>query len=274
MALLLGAGLLCPAAQAQPQVVCCFRITVELTGHVEASYTKVDPNDSQGQYKYRWDGAARGLGHLQGSSGFQTDRGVAIGFLDEENYVKDSEGRPQDRTDAGCSQGEPVISRRDEFIKTRHDYPYIFLGRHGGFAFGNPFQQWELKCGSLDTYSYSDLRQGNLDFPGQRQFFDSTSIRRGLSLSARALAKGRSQTITCYEHSSPPAIPTRRTRGFFAVSVTIVRFPADDLKRQQRRLAALVGKLDVFNNKGRPMDILDEDFFEGKRVPGNGCHTG
>jgi hypothetical protein len=274
MALLLGAGLLCPAAEARPDV-CCFRITVELTGQVEANYTKVDPTDSQGSYDYTWNGAARGLGHLQGSSGFQTDRGVETGFLDEQNFVTNSEG-PRDSSDPDCKPGQETGSARDVFIKTRHGYPNIFLGGHGGFGFGPPFIGWELKCSSLDTESNGDLRQGNPDFPGQRQFFDSTSIsaRRGLSLSARQLAKGHTQTVTCYEHSSPRAIPTRRTIGFFAVMVTIVRFPADDLKHQQRRLTAFVGTRDEFTPMGRPMDRTAFKFFNGKPVPGNGCHTG
>jgi hypothetical protein len=214
-----------------------------------------------------------GLAHLTGSE-LQTDRGVAAGHLEETNMVTDSEGRPRDNSDRGCSQGDPVVSS-DAFVKTRPRYPDIFLGKHGGYGLGNPFVGWELKCGSLDTESLGDLEQGNPEFPGQRQFFDSSSIRRGLSLSARQLAKGRSQKVTCYEHSSPPAQPRRRTLGFFAVTVTIVHFPADDLKRQQHRLAGFVGKFPtVLFDKSRPIDGAEQKFFDGQRVPGNGCHTG
>lgn len=281
MALLLGAWLFSPAAQARPRISCCFRTTVELTGRVEAFYTKVDPIDSQGQYSYTWEGAARGLAHLTRISDLkelQTDRGVATGRLEETNMVTNSDG-PRDGSDPGCSQGDPVLTS-DLFVKTRRRWPLIVLD-HGGFSFGNPFEGWELKCGSLDTESFGDLEQGNPDFPGQRQFFDGTSIARGLSLSARALAKGRSQKVTCYEHSSPPAeprppsAPRRRTTGFFAVTVTIVPFPADDLKHQQRRLAGFVGKFPaVLFDKNRPIEIAQEKFFDGERVPGNGCHTG
>jgi hypothetical protein len=274
MALFLGACFISPAAQARPRISCCFRTTVELTGHVEAFYSKVDPTDSQGQYAYTWEGEAHGLAHLTRISDLkelQTDRGVASGRLEETNMVTNLDG-PRDGSDPGCSDGDPVLTS-DAFEKTRRRYPDLFLGPRGGFSYGNPFVGWELKCGSLDGESFGDLEQGNPDFPSQRQFFDSTSIKRGMSLSAKALAKGRSQKVTCYEHSSPPAQPRRRSVGFFAVTITIVPFPADDLKHQQRRLAAFVGKVPPFHNS-RPLDVAQQKFFDGERVPRNGCHTG
>jgi hypothetical protein len=37
IALLLGAALFSPAAQAQPRTVCCFRVTVEVSGAAQAT---------------------------------------------------------------------------------------------------------------------------------------------------------------------------------------------------------------------------------------------
>src|SRR5437588_4911143 len=65
MASLVGAAFLSPAAQARSQSVCCFRVTVEVTGEAHARYTRVHPTDDDGLYAYLWDGTAYGLAHLQ-----------------------------------------------------------------------------------------------------------------------------------------------------------------------------------------------------------------
>jgi len=41
-ALLLGTALFSPAAQARPLTVCCFRVTVEVSGAAQATYHRVD----------------------------------------------------------------------------------------------------------------------------------------------------------------------------------------------------------------------------------------
>src|SRR3954447_9447126 len=88
MILFAATALVSPAAQARPHETCCFRITVEVTGEAQAQYTRVDPTDDQGKYFYKWDGTAYGLAHFQGS-GLVTDRGVAAGYLEEQNGVTD-----------------------------------------------------------------------------------------------------------------------------------------------------------------------------------------
>jgi len=271
-ALLAGAALGSPAAQARPTTVCCFRITVEVSGEAQALYTKVDRIDSQGSYDYLWGGTAYGLAHLQGS-GLETDRGVAAGYLQELNKVTDGDGLPRDRTDPGCSQGEPTVSSQLGLGKTRRGSPYITLGPHGGLSFDRPFENWELNCGSLATETFYDLRdEGNADWSAPREFFSSSHIN---GLSAGKLAKGRSQEVTCVEQSRPPAIPTMVSRGFYAVSIKIVPFPAGDLKHQQERLTGFLGKSRTADQWARtPTHKLGDEFFAGKKVPGNGCHKG
>jgi hypothetical protein len=56
--------------------------------------------------------------------------------------------------------------------------------------------------------------------------------------------------------------------GFSAVSVKIVPFPGTDLEHQQRRLAGFLGK------GIKSIAKLADDFFAGRRTPGNGCHRG
>ena len=83
MALMLGAALFSPAAQAGPRTVCCFRVTVEVSGAAQATYHRIDKTDSQGNYDYGWEGTAYGLAHLQGSA-LRTDRGLGAGYLREQ----------------------------------------------------------------------------------------------------------------------------------------------------------------------------------------------
>jgi hypothetical protein len=72
IALLLGAALFSPAAQARPLTVCCFRVTVEVSGEAQATYTRVDKTDSQGDYDYTWGptgsrtSKARPFGQIEG----------------------------------------------------------------------------------------------------------------------------------------------------------------------------------------------------------------
>jgi hypothetical protein len=266
---LAGAGLVSPAAQARPQETCCFRITVEVTGQAEAQYRRVDPTDDQGNYDYEWDGTAYGLAHLQGS-GLVTDRAVAAGYLKEQNAVTDGEGRPRDRNDPGCSQGDAKLSGQATFEKTRHGSPFITLGPHGGLAFDRPFEHWELDCGSLATDTLIKLQEGNADWFAPREFFSNSRIS---GLSARKLAKGRSQKVTCVEKSRPNVEPRLFALGFSGVSINIVPFPADDLKHQQHRLAGFLGKTPDFAVR-RPIVSLEEDFWLGKKGPGNGCRSG
>jgi hypothetical protein len=80
VALLLGGALFSPAAQARPLTVCCFRVTVEVSGAAQATYHRIDPTDSQGNYDYGWEGTAYGIAHLQGSA-LRTDRGLGAGLL-------------------------------------------------------------------------------------------------------------------------------------------------------------------------------------------------
>ena len=272
IALLAGAAaVVSPAAQARPQSVCCFRVTVEVTGEVQTQYTRVDPIDDQGLYFYKWEGTAYGLAHLQGSV-LVTDRAVAAGFLAEQNGVTDGEGRPRDRNEPGCSQGEMTGPGRYELGKTRHGSPFIWLGRLGAFAFDRPFEDWELKCGSLATEALDRLEEDNAHWDAPRGFFNSVHIK---GLSARQLAGGGSLEVTCVEQSKPPAEPRMLSHGFSADSIKIVHFPADDLKHQQHRLAGFLGeRRDPDEYSGRHIDKLNNDFFTGRHVPGNGCHTG
>jgi hypothetical protein len=269
LALFAGAAIVSPTAQARSQTVCCFRITVEVSGEAQGLYTKVDPTDSQGLYDYKWDGQAYGLAHLQGSA-LQTDRGVAAGYLAEFNNVKDGEGRPRDRETPGCSSN--TLTGRLELRKTRHGSPTVGLDPVGGLAFDRPFEHWELHCGSLATETGSMLDDANAAWAAPRQFFFRGHIN---GLSARKLAKGRSQEVTCVEQSRPPAEPRMFSLGFLAVSIKIVPFPADDLKRQQHRLAGFVGdRRDADYYKHRPVFKLQDDFFANKHVPRNGCRKG
>ena len=267
MGLLLGATLFSPPAQARPLTVCCFRVTVEVSGEAHGVYTRVDPTDSQGLYAYLWDGTAYALAHLQGST-LRTDRGVAAGYLQENNGVTDSSGRPRDRNDPGCSQGPPVTSARGLLGKTRYSFPQIGLG-NGGLAFGRPFEHWELNCGSLATETLFDLQAGNRAWRAPREFFFHTNIR---GLSARRLASGHSQQVTCVEKSSRRSDPRMHSFGFSAVSIKIVPFPATDLGHQQHRLAGFLGK--PINWGRRPVAKLIDDFFASRHTPGNGCHKG
>jgi hypothetical protein len=267
IALLLGAALFSPAAQAQPRTVCCFRVTVEVSGEAQATYRRVDKTDSQGDYDYRWDGTAYGLAHLQGSA-LRTDRGVGAGYLSEENRVTDASGESRDRNDPGCpAQGVVGIqSGRMALGKTRYSYPLVGLF-NGGMAFGRPFEHWELNCGSLATETLFDLQAGNHAWNAPRQFFFNANIR---GLSARQLAMGHSQQVTCMEHSRRSANPRMSSQGFSAVFINIVPFPASDLEHQQHRLAGFLGKHIHWDR--RHIAKLGDDFLAGGRTPGNGCH--
>jgi hypothetical protein len=276
VALLLGAALFSPAAQARPLTVCCFRVTVEVSGTARAIYTRVDKTDSQGVYTYRWEGTAYGLAHLQGSA-LRTDRGVEAGYLLEENQVMDARccgdpDVPRDRHDPGCPGAVPGVqgiqSGRETLGKTRYTFPVIGLA-NGGMAFGRPFENLELNCGSLATETLFDLQAANHAWNWPRQFFFSGNIR---GLSARQLAMRRSQAVTCVEQSRRSANPRMSSSGFSAVSVKIVPFPASDLKHQQRRLAGFLGKF--INWDRRPVAKLVDHFFAFKHSPANGCHPG
>jgi hypothetical protein len=276
MALLLGSALFSPAAQARPLTVCCFRVTVEVSGTARAIYTRVDKTDSQGVYEYRWEGTAYGLAHLQGSA-LRTDRGVEAGYLLEENQVMDARccgypDVPRDRHDPGCPGAVPGVqgiqSGRLALGKTRYSFPVIGLA-NGGMAFGRPLESLELNCGSLATETLFDLQAGNHAWQAPRQFFFNSSVR---GLSARKLAMRRSQAVTCVEQSRRSANPRMTSSGFSAVSVKIVPFPASDLKHQQRRLAGFLGKFIDWDR--RPTAKLAYQFFAGKHTPGNGCHPG
>src|SRR2546423_13849264 len=105
LALLLGAGLFSPAAQARVRTICCFRVTVEVSGAAQATYHRIDKTDSQGNYDYGWEGTAYGIAHLQGSA-LRTDRGVGAGYLREQNQVMDGSwcgdpDAPRERHDPG-----------------------------------------------------------------------------------------------------------------------------------------------------------------------------
>jgi hypothetical protein len=276
VALLLGAALFSPAAQARPLTVCCFRVTVEVSGIARATYRRVDPADSEGQYDYSWEGTAYGLAHLEGSA-LRTDRGVGAGYLLEENQVMDARccgepDVPRDRHDPGCPGAVPGVqgiqSGRLALGKTRHSFPVIGLA-NGGMAFGRPFESLELNCGSLATETLFDLQAGNRAWQAPRQFFFNTSVR---GLSARKLAMRRSQAVTCVEQSRRSANPRMSSQGFSAVSINIVPFPASDLEHQQRRLAGFLGK--YINWYRRPIAKLSDDFLAGRHTPGNGCHRG
>ena len=275
MALLLGTALFSPAAQARPRIVCCFRVTVEVSGTARATYTRVDKTDSQGVYEYRWEGTAYGLAHLQGSA-LRTDRGVGAGYLLEENQVTDARccgdpDVPRDRHDPGCpgAQGiQGIQSGRLALGKTRYSFPVIGLA-NGGMAFGRPFESLELNCGSLATETLFDLQAGNHAWQAPRQFFFNSSVK---GLSARKLAMQRSQAVTCVEQSRRSANPRMSSEGFSAVSVKIVPFPASDLAHQQRRLAGFLGKFIDWDR--RPIAKLGVDFLAGRHTPGNGCHPG
>jgi hypothetical protein len=269
MALLLGGGLFNSTAQARPLTVCCFRVTVEVSGEAQATYTRVDRTDSQGEYDYRWDGTAYGLAHLQGS-GLRTDRGVGAGYLSEENRVTDASGESRDRNDPGCpAQGIVGIqSGRMALGKTLYSYPLVGLS-NGGVAFGRPFEHWELNCGSLATETLFDLQEGNRAWSAPRQFFFNGNVR---GLSARQLAMRHSQKVTCIEQSRGSANPRMASSGFSAVSINIVPFPASDLEHQQHRLAGFLGKHIHWDR--RHTAKLSDDFFAGRHTPGNGCHPG
>ena len=269
IALLLGAALFSPAARARPRTVCCFRVTGEVSGEAQATYTRIDKTDSQGDYNYNWEGTAYGLAHLQGSA-LRTDRGVGAGYLLEENRVTEASGQSRDRNDPGCpAQGVLGIqSGRMTLGKTRYSYPLVGLG-NGGVAFGRPFEHWELNCGSLATETLFDLQAGNRFWQAPRQFFFHTNVR---GLSARQLAMGHRQQVTCIEQSRRSANPRMSSQGFSAVSINIVPFPASDLKHQQHRLAGFLGKHIKWESSH--IAKLSDDFLAGRRTPGNGCHPG
>lgn len=273
-ALFVAIALSSPTAHARPKSACCFRVIVEVTGEAHADYTRVDPHDDQGQYAYIWDGTAFGLAHLQGST-LVTDRGVGSGYLEEINNVMDYSGRPRDHFENGCPQGGFAYSGgRFELGKTRHGYPRIFLEYPEGWAFGTPFEDWELHCGSLASEALQSLEEGNANWAFPRQFFDYGHLG---DLSARMLAKGRSQEVICIQQSRPPAGPRLQTIGFSAVSVAIVPFPAKKLKHQQEWLAGLLGEREEaadYEGASRPITRLSDKYFEGKPVPKNGCHPG
>jgi hypothetical protein len=265
LALFLGAALFSPAAQARPLTVCCFRVTVEVSGAAQATYTRVDRTDSQGKYDYGWEGTSYALAHLQGPA-LRTDRGLGAGYLREQNAVTEASGELRDRHDPGCSGNE--LSSRLALGKTRYGYPLIGLS-NGELAFGRPFEHWELNCGSLATETLFDLQAGNHAWNWPRQFFFNGNIR---GLSSRQLALRHTQQVTCIEHSSRGANPRMASFGFSAVAIKIVPFPASDLEHQQRRLAGFLGK--GRNWDARHIAKLADDFFAGRHTPGNGCHPG
>ena len=191
---------------------------------------------------------------------------MGAGYLREQNQVTEASGEPRDRNDPGCSK--ETLSSRLALGKTRYGYPLVGLS-NGEMAFGRPFEHWELNCGSLATETLFDLQAGNHAWNAPRQFFFNGHIR---GLSARRLALRHQEAVTCIEHSSRGANPRMASFGFSAVSIKIVPFPASDLKHQQRRLAGFLGKGRNWDN--RPIAKLADDFFAGRRTPGNGCHPG
>ena len=265
MAVFAGAAFVSPAAQARARTICCFRVTVEVSGAAQATYHRIDKTDSQGNYDYGWEGTAYGIAHLQGSA-LRTDRGVGAGYLREENQVTEASGQPRDRNDPGCTDN--TLSSRLALGKTRYSYPLVGLS-NGEMAFGRPFEHWELNCGSLATETLFDLQAANHAWNQPRQFFFSGNIR---GLSSRQLALGHTQEVTCIEHSSRGANPRMASFGFSAVAIKIVPFPASDLEHQQRRLAGFLGK--GRNWDARHIAKLADDFFAGRHTPGNGCHRG
>src|SRR4051794_16314847 len=99
------AGLLlcCASAQATPRKVCCFKITLTVSGAVDANYTRVEPNDFVGEYRYHWSGAAYGIAHLVGDT-LITDGGTAAGCLEEVDGVKDSDGKRLGSEEPDCRE--------------------------------------------------------------------------------------------------------------------------------------------------------------------------
>jgi hypothetical protein len=270
VALLLGPALFSSAAHARSRTVCCFRLTVEVSGEVHSRYRKIDPTDDEGVYDYRWEGTAYGLAHLQGSV-LRTDRAVAAGYLLEETQVTDGSGQPRDRHDPGCpaANGNAGIqSGRLALGKTRYGFPRIGLGV-GGMAFGSPFENWELNCGSLATDALDALQAGNHAWRAPREFFFDSHVR---GLSAGKLAMRRSQQVTCVEKSRGGGDPRMEASGLSTVLIKVVPFPASDLKHQQGRLTNFLGKF--INWDRRPVSKLHDTFFAGRQTPGNGCHPG
>jgi hypothetical protein len=79
---------------------------------------------------------------------------------------------------------------------------------------------------------------------------------------AGRLADRDAQDVLCVEQASGSA-SNQTAQGSWALSVKVIPFPADDLKRQQRRLAGNIGK-------SQP-DFGPADKALGS-PPSDGCH--
>jgi hypothetical protein len=280
--LLAGGALSAPAAGASPRTVCCFRITLKVSGSAFGHYKKFQENANEGDYQYSWDGVAYGIAHLQ-SDVLVTDRGVGAGDLLERNDVVDYAGRPADREE--CSGGShEAQGSYNGFVKTRYRFPDVGLGHTGWADFGRPFHSWELDCASLATNVLSDLNQAG-SFPNgvfgwwaPREFFDNHHLwySQGSAysgLSARKLRKGGSQEGMCVLHQKSNKAYMDAT-GVSAILINVVHFPPDDLKRQQRRLSGFLGKSGTPEEDKGPIANLRQDWADGKRIPKNGCEKG
>jgi hypothetical protein len=229
-----------------------------------------------GDYIQSWDGNAYGLAHLEGHppSYLVTDRGVASGTVFEINLVTDfneyHQGSPRDSNDPGCvAPGDRNHDKRS-FRKAQHGFPAIGLGPLGAFDFGKPYDSLiPDACGSLSSEAGNYLRE-----VGNHHWMDyGNTYLRGLArgLSARALANGGSEKVTCVEHSRAQTA-THKHSGFYASSVNIVYFPPEDLKRQQRHLTGFVGDMPDITHRG--VDKLENAWFTNDPASPNGCHKG
>jgi hypothetical protein len=276
-ALLLAAAI--GAAEAGAREVCCFRVTVDISGIVSSDYGSADPDHGdyvQGYYFYGWNGTAYGLARYNHGL-LSSERGVASGYLGEGGSWKivDEHGQEDPAAEQrACvprpahhfSAGDGGQSFDIPLTKTKAGSPDIGVAGTQFVSFGKPYSGWEVpgyNC-YLGDYGNSDLRGVNPHWKNGTPFFDYHYLS---GVSNTKLRHGGSQQLLCFEHGRRVQ-PNWTTTGEYAIYINIVHFPASKEKANLRRLHDKLGTPTPQNNPAETAEVN----FANHEAPGEGCH--
>jgi hypothetical protein len=279
-ALLLTAAV--AAAEADARGVCCFRVTVDITGDVNSDYGSSDPGQgdyTQGFYFYGWGGTAYGLARYNHGR-LSSERGVASGYVAEGGSWKivDSQGQEDPAAEqractpspAHHSSGGDGQTLDIPLTKTKAGSPDIGVAGTQFLQFGNPYSGWEVpgyNC-YLGDNSNSDLRGVNPHWQNFTPFFDYHYLS---GVSDTKLRHGGSQQLLCFEHGRR-VLPERTTAGLYALYINIVHFPASKEKANLRRLHHKLGTPTPQNNPAQAAQNKFASQGRAGKVPVDGCH--
>lgn len=230
--------------------VCCFALTIDLSGAVLAEYRQTEYPNIRGMYSYDWHGTTYAMGYLVGRSHtWVSEHGVASGEATEMYTVSQAPGA---YVQPGCEPGFEAFhnaylsGNKQRFIVERPGFPQFAPGADGEnatFGFGNPFEsrKWRERCNSFGTVE-SNVRLSNPELPGM--FLGDGILGRGITRSK--LVKRESVQQACVQRGS---IPAAQTDGgavtgylYYKVYANVVYFPPKDRGSRQRRLKHFVGQ--------------------------------